>query len=281
MNQSMAGPLFLSLFLVAGMLLSGCIILVPVPLPVPSPSPLSAEAAVPAQAGPGDPWWGVTPSGTPIQVRPAATPAAETPAPVPAAVPDGTTAGPAPSPAFAKVLARDAPFDYTDNDDFHAVSVSVGGSRLLTGFYYTPGGSGNQLTRREPATGDRFLMAGVDFHMTGIRREGKSSQFMTPLAASFRLVKGGESYGAVNASDLEGMTDYYIRDVGSMYHDRFITKDDDGDGFLIFEVPVSFDPAGALVSFCPQNDPAWASSGYYRSPDSWDCARKTVAWQLR
>jgi len=198
-----------------------------------------------------------------------------------AAPPAAGTPPPVPTPVFAKILAHDEPYAYADNDDFHSVSVSVGECKMLAGFYYTTGASITQLTRREPAPGMKFLLAGVAFHMTGIRREGKSSEFMTPLASSFRLVRGGESYGVLNASAIEGMTDYYIRDVGSVYHDKFITKDDDGNGFLIFEVPMSFDIAGALVTFCPQNDPSWVSSGYYRSPDNWNCERDLVVWQLR
>jgi hypothetical protein len=279
MTMNTGTPVLLSLLLAAGIVVAGCLILVPVPLPVPSPAP--GQVSTPVQAGQQNSWWVVTPSGTMPQARATTPSVAETPAPDLAASPSARTTVPTPSPVFAKVLARDAAYSYADNDDFHAVSVSVGGYKMLTGFYYTPGASGTQLTRREPAPGNKFLMDAVDFHMTGIRREGKSSQFMTPLASSFRLVKGGESYGVLNASDIEGMTDYYIRDVGSMYHDRFITKDDEGSGFLIFEVPLSFDPAGALVTFCPQNDPSWAASGYYRSPDNWDCQRNLIVWQLR
>jgi hypothetical protein len=267
------------ILLLSGMLLAGCIVPVPVPVPVPMPAP--------SETGQQDLWWMVTPTETLPESSPAALAITEMPTPEPT-IPTVTgtpvpvaTPSPAPVPVFGKVLPHDTAYAYGDNMDFHAVSVAVGGCQMRTGFYYAFKGYGNRLTRYEASPGNKFLIVEVDFQMTGLLQEGKSSLFMIPPASSFRLVKGAESYGVLNASDIEGMTDYYIRDVGSMYRDQFITKDDDGSGVLIFEVPLSFDPAGAYVTFCPQNPESWAYAGYFRSPDDWDCEKDLVVWQLR
>ncbi len=147
---------------------------------------------------------------------------------------------------------------------------------MRTTFYYTPGGNGNPMTEVEAIPDHKFLMVGVNFYMTGILKEGKSSIFMTPLANSFSLLKDGAAYSVLNASDIPDMTDYYIHDVGSMYRDRFIDKDDAGSGVLIYVVPLSFSPSGAYVTFCPKNLESWEWSGYYRSPDDWDCGKNPV-----
>ena len=191
------------------------------------------------------------------------------------------TPSPVPTIVFRNPFPRGTAYAYTDNENFHAISVAVQGTQMRTGFYYAPGDTGSQVIREEAAEGEKFLMVGVDFYMTGIKKEGKSSQFMTPIAGSFQLVHDGISYGALNASDFPGMSDYYIRDVGSMYRDRFITKDDDGSGILIYEVPLSVDTADAYVTFCPTNLDSWALYNYFRSPDEWDCAKNLVVWALK
>ena len=221
----------------------------------------------------------VTPAETPAETWATPPLPTETPA-TSAATPAGTrTPTPAPTPSFEDALACGTPYAYADNRDFHALSVYVGECQMKTGFYYTPGGGGNPVARWEAAPGSKFLLVGVDFYMTGIRKEGKSSRFMTPLATSFELVKGTSSFGVLNATGIPDMTDYYIRDVGSMYRDRLITKDDEGSGVLIYEVPGSFNPNGSYITFCPRNLDSW--TGYYRSPDDWDCEKNLVIWQLR
>jgi hypothetical protein len=222
-----------------------------------------------------------TPSETMPEAGPTTIIPAETPTPEGIAAMETGTPVPASIPIFRNPLPRGTAYAYPDNMDFHTVSVNIDNCEMRTRFYFTPGSSGSQLTPVEAIPGMKFLMVGVDFYMTGIRKEGKSALFMTPLATSFQLVKGSDSYKVLNASEITGMTDYYIRDVGSMYRDRFISKDDDGSGVLIFVVPQSFDPAGAYVTFCPRNLESWASMGYYRSPDDWDCGKNLVVWQLR
>lgn len=255
-------PVLFSIFLVSVIILGGCIVPVPVPVPVPMPTPIQSGQ----QALTGI----VTPSETMPEAASTTTVPTETPIPAPVL-----------TPVFMNPLPRGTAYTFTDNMDFHTLSVKVGSCQVRTKFYFTPGTSITQLTPVEPIPGLKFLMVGVDFHMTGIRKEGKSSLFMTPLATSFQLVKGGDSYRVLNASEITGMTDYYIHDVGSIYRDRFIDKVNDGSGVLIFVVPQSFDPTGAFVTFCPRNLESWASSGYYRSPDNWDCERNLVVWQLR
>jgi hypothetical protein len=247
----------LSALLVSGLILGGCIIPVPVPVkgPVPTPTPTVQEETR----------WQVTPTGTPI--------------PVVVTTATTVTPTPAPTPLFEDPLTKGTPYAFTDNRGFHTLSVYIGNCQMGSGFYYTPGEPGTPVARWEASSGHKFLMVGVDFYMTGIRKEGKSSTFLTPLATSFQLVKGGDSYGVLNASEIPRMTDYYLRDVGSMYRDRLITKDDEGSGILIFEVPQSFDPASAYVTFCPRNPES--TSAYYRSPDDWDCTGDLVVWKLR
>ncbi|HVN65050.1 MAG TPA: hypothetical protein VMT31_00355 [Methanomicrobiales archaeon] len=252
-------PLFFAFILGAGMILAGCVILVPVPVRMPAPVPVTPPET--------------TPEACPALLLQTGTPTPGSVTPTEAGTPE-----PVATFSFANPLPRSTTFTYADNMDFHSLSVSVDGSQMTTGFSYSRQGS---PARYEASPGNKFLMIAVDFHMIGILQEGKSSTFMTPLATSFRLVKGGDSYGVLNASEIEGMTDYFIRNVGSMYRDRFITKDDGGSGVVIFEVPGSFDPAGAFVTFCPQNLGSWADSEYYRSPDNWNCERDLVVWQLR
>jgi hypothetical protein len=196
-------------------------------------------------------------------------------------IPPPKTPTPVPTIVFTNTLPRGTAYAYADNLNFHALSVAVRSTQMRTGFYYASGDAGNQPIREEAAEGEKFLMVGVDFYMTGIKKEGKSSQFMTPIAGSFQLVHDGISYGALNASDFPGMSDYYIRDVGSMYRDQFITKDDDGSGILIYEVPQSVDTVDAFITFCPTNLDSWALYNYYRSPDDWDCAKNLVVWSLK
>jgi hypothetical protein len=213
--------------------------------------------------------------GTRVEVTPTVT---WTPIPVRTTT-TTVTPTPAPTRVFEEVLAKGTPYAFTDNRGFHALSVYIGSCQMTSGFYYTPGEPGTPAARWEAEPGNKFLIVGVDFHMTGLRQEGKSSSFLTPLPTSFELVKGASSYGVLNASEIRRMTDYSIRDVGSMYRDQLITKDDDGSGVLIFEVPQSFDPVGAHVTFCPRNPEG--SSAYYHTPDDWDCEEELVVWKLR
>jgi hypothetical protein len=263
-------PFFI--LLVSVIILGGCVMPVPVPLPVPMPTPGQIEQQ------------SLTRMVTPSEAQPEASPMtfvpSETPIPAGIAATETGTPVPVPTPVFRNPLPHGTAYTYADNMDFHTLSVVVGSCHMQTTFYFTPGGS-TQLTPVNTIPGLKFLMVGVDFHITGIRKEGKSSLFMTPLATSFQLVKGGDSYSPLNASEITGMTDYYIRDVGTMYRDRFIDKDNDGSGVLIFVVDRSFDPTGAFVTFCPRNLESWASSGYYRSPDDWDCEKNLIVWQLR
>ena len=253
-------------FLILAVILAGCIVPLPVPVPVQvEPQGIQPPGTIEQDSQPG--LVASTPAPTTIQET-IVTTVPETPVPVS-------------TPAFRNPLPRGTAYTYTDNLNFHVLSVSVGSTQMRSGFYYAPQDAGSQPIRKEAAEGEKFLMVGVDFYMTGIRKEGKSSQFMTPLASSFQLVHDGISYGVLNASDIPGMADYYIRDVGSMYRDRFIDKDNDGSGILIFEVPQSVDTSDAYITFCPMNLDSWAFSNYYRSPDNWDCEKNLVVWILK
>jgi hypothetical protein len=247
-------------------ILAGCIVLLPVAVPAQvEPQGNPPEATLEENSQPG---LVVSTPGATTTEETSITMAPETPLPVS-------------TPVFVNPLPRGEAYAYADNQNFHALSVAVRSIQMRSGFYYTPGDTGNQPIHEEAAEGEKFLMVGVDFYMTGIKKEGKSSQFMTPLASSFQLVHDGMSYGALNASDFPGMSDYYIRDVGSMYRDQFINKDDDGSGILIYEVPQSVDTADAYLTFCPTNLDSWALYNYYRSPDDWDCENKLIVWTLK
>ena len=269
MNSTILAGVILSLT----MILAGCIVPLPVPVPVQvEPQGIGIQPQVTFEQD-SQPTLEVSlPTTTLIQEMIGATvpgtPPPETPSPVPTIV-------------FRNALPRGTAYAYTDNENFHAVSVAVRSTQMRSGFYYASGETANQAIREEAAEGKKFLMVGVDFYMTGIKKEGKSSQFMTPLASSFQLVHDGISYGALNASDIPGMSDYYIRDVGSMYRDRFIDKDDNGSGILIYEVPQSVDTSDAYLTFCPTNLDSWALYNYYRSPDDWDCGKNLVVWTLK
>lgn len=253
------------------MILAGCIVPLPVPVPVQvEPQGIGVQPQV-TLGQDSQPSLMESLPDTTIQetvTTVPATPPPETPSPVPTLV-------------FRNPLPRGTAYAYADNLNFHALSVSVRSTQMRSGFYYTSGDTGSQPIHVEAAEGEKFFMVGIDFYMTGIRKEGKSSQFMTPLASSFQLVHDGISYGVLNASDMPGMADYYIRDVGSMYRDQFISKDDDGSGILIYEVPQSVDTVDAYVTFCPTNLDSWALYNYYRSPDDWDCEKDLVVWTLR
>ncbi|HVP25409.1 MAG TPA: hypothetical protein VMS81_05450 [Methanomicrobiales archaeon] len=256
--------------LILGVVLSGCIVFVPLPVPVQAPA-----QATPAAVTPGEVALQVTPpffetvTETPVETQVLETTTTPTPAPVPTVR------------TFNSPLSREAVYSFTDNVDFHALSVGVSGTQMRTGIYYTSAKSGNPQLHLDASPGSKFLMVGVDFYMNGIRKEGKSSIFMTPLPSSFEVWEGADSYGVLNATDIPNMEGYYIRDVGSLYRDRFIDKDDDGSGVLIFEVPQSFNLSRAYLTFCPRNEDSWAFSGYYRSPDDWDCDKDLVVWHLR
>ena len=252
--------------LILAMVLAGCIVPIPVPVPVQvEPQCIQPQVTFVQDSQP-----------SPTASLATTTIIQET---IATAVPGTPT--PVPTIAFRNPLSRGTAYAYTDNLNFHALSVSVRSTQMRSGFYYTPQDTGSLPLREEAAEGKKFLMVGIDFYMTGIRQEGKSSRFMTPLASSFQLVHDGISYGVLNASDIPGMSDYYIRDVGSMYRDRFISKDDDGSGILIFEVPQSADTSDAYITFCPTNLDSWALYNYYRSPDAWDCEKNLVVWTLR
>lgn len=246
----------------------------PVPVPVPVTMPTPGQTGEQSLTGM------VTPSETVPEAGPLTIVPSESPIPAMIAATETGTPVPVLTPVFRNPLPRGTPYIYADNMDFHTLSVIVGNCQMQTAFYFTPGGS-TKLTPVKAIPGLKFLIVGVDFHIIGIRKEGKSSFFMTPLATSFQLVKGGDSYSVLNVSEITGMTDYYIRDIGTIYRDRFIDKDNDGSGVLIFVVNQSFDPEGASITFCPRNLESWASSLYYRSPDDWDCERNLIVWQLR
>jgi hypothetical protein len=256
--------------LILGVVLSGCIAFVPLPVPVQAPPQATPPAGISGEAAlQATPPFVETTTEPPVETQVLETVTTPTPAPVPTV------------PTFKNPLSREAVFSFTDNVDFHALSVAVSGTQMRTGFYYTSEKSGNPELRLEAPEGSKFLMIGVDFYMTGIRKEGKSSTFMTPLSSSFEVWEGADSYGVLNTTDIPDMEGYYIRDVGSLYRDRFIDKDNDGSGVLIFEVPQSFDLDSAYLTFCPRNEESWALSGYFHSPDDWDCDRDLVVWDLR
>jgi hypothetical protein len=269
----MNSTLLAGIILILATIFAGCIVPIPVPVPVQvAPQNISIPPQVTFGQDSQPSFEDSLPTTTVVEetivTTVPETPPIETPSPIPTIV-------------FTNTLSRGTAYAYADNQDFHAVSVAVRSTQMRSGFYYASGVTGSQPIHAEAAEGEKFLMIGVDFYMTGIRKEGKSSQFMTPVAGSFQLVHDGISYGALNASDFPGMTDYYIRDVGSMYRDQFITKDDDGSGILIYEVPQSVDTADAYLTFCPTNLASWALYDYYRSPDNWDCAKNLVVWTLK
>jgi len=254
--------------LAAAMILAGCIVPLPVPVPVQVPQGIGPEVTIEGNSPPAL-----------MASAPNMTTIGETAAPTVSETPVETPV-PVLTPVFPNPLPMKKAYFYADNQGFHSLSVSIVSTQMRTSFYYTPGGNGNPLTKVDAIPGYKFLMVGVNFYMTGILKEGKSSIFMTPLANSFTLLKDGATYNVLNASDIPDMTDYYIHDVGSMYRDQFIDKNDDGSGVLIYVVPQSTSPSGAYVTFCPKNLDSWQSDGYYRSPDDWDCGRDVVVWIL-
>jgi hypothetical protein len=264
-------PAFSGGLLIALVIFAGCLVPVPLQVPVqvqPQVVPTPDTGMLAFEPSFTEPATTTTPPAVPEESPPIIAGEQTVPA----------TEEPTLSQVFSHALPAKTVYSYADNVDFHSLSVSVGNTQMRTGFYYNPGSAGSQSAHWEAAPGNKFLMVGVKFYMTGIRKEGKSSLFMTPLACSFELVKGGSSYGVLNASDIPDMDNFYIHDVGTMYRDRFIDKDNDGSGVLMFEVPQSFDITGAYVTFCPRNLASW--TGYYRSPDDWDCTGNPVVWRL-
>jgi hypothetical protein len=251
--------------LILAIALSGCIM-----IPVSVPVPVAPQGSQPGTTIEQNSQPGVT-----------ASPPAETTVPETGITTLPGTPAPVPTVAFKTLLPMGTVYNYADNENFHSLSVRVSNVRMTTAFYYTSENNRGQPVQMETAEGEKFLLVGVDFYMTGILKEGKSSQFMTPLAGSFQIVHDGVSYGPLNISDMPGMTDYYIRDIGTLYRDRFIDKLDPGSGILIYEVPRSVGISDSIVAFCPKNLDSWAYSNYYRSPDNWDCEANLIGWTLR
>jgi len=255
------------ILLLLAITLSGCI-MVPMPLPVPvMPQGSQPGTTVEQNSGPG------------VPVFPTSTAETTVPETIGTTVP--VASAPAPAIVYKTLLPMGAVYNYADNMNFHSLSVKVSGIRVTSGFYYTSENNRGQLVQMEASGGEKFLMVGIDFYITGILKEGKSSVFMTPLPGSFQLVHDGITYGPLNESDMPGMTDYYIHDIGTLYRDRFIDKLDPGDGILIYRVPRSVDTSDSSLAFCPKNLDSWVSSDYYRSPDDWDCKTDLVGWTLR
>ncbi|MDD1667331.1 MAG: hypothetical protein LUO96_02565 [Methanomicrobiales archaeon] len=208
------------------------------------------------------------------------------PTPVPAAL--ALPAEPAPEPTLVVAARATLPpdlnppgfrFEYKDNNRKQIVSTGVRHFAVSPeySYFYEDLDSPDVITVRA-REGYKFILVGVTWDLVGIVGEGSRTTFVTPAVASYTLVHEGQIFKPLDPHSIDNPLHLYIRNHGSLAVDKAIDKDNPGSGILIFEVPEDLCVKDAYIEFCPKNGAG--GGGKPRSPDNWDCKKKTVRWML-
>lgn len=124
---------------------------------------------------------------------------------------------------------------YSDTAKEHKLSVKPDSYTVWKSY------SVNEKDEVTAPYGKTFFMLLVDVNYIAYYG-GKSSKVRTPAPQVFTLLADGQSYmpAKVSAS--------YLKNIGSVYQSVTLDRDDRrAVGYLIFEVPESFDPTGAYL----------------------------------
>ncbi|QSZ67541.1 hypothetical protein RJ40_08505 [Methanofollis aquaemaris] len=133
---------------------------------------------------------------------------------------------------YPDALALGKGYIYADARGEHKLSVKPGSYK----FWKSYSAGEEEVTA---PYGKTFFMLVMDVNYVAYYGGG-SSKVGTPAPQVFTLLADGESYTPVKVSAS------YLRNIGSVYRSVNLDRDDRRSvGYLVFEVPESFDPTGA------------------------------------
>ncbi|MBP2146977.1 hypothetical protein J2129_002431 [Methanofollis sp. W23] len=135
---------------------------------------------------------------------------------------------------YPDALAFGKGYSYLDSGKVHKISVRP------ESYTFTKSYKAGDEEVTAPY-GKTFMMVLVDVNYLGFYGGG-SSRAKVPAPQTFSLINGGETYAPATVSVP------YIEGIGTVYRSVTIDRDDRrAIGFLVFEVPESFDPANAYL----------------------------------
>ncbi|WP_298669979.1 hypothetical protein [uncultured Methanofollis sp.] len=149
---------------------------------------------------------------------------------------------------YPDALAPRERYKFRDAPEGNTLSVKVGPVTRLDR-YVTE--KGDTVKEHLPPYGKEFFCVLLEVNHLGY--SGKGSQtFRTPKASACTLLLGGDKY-------VPKQPEAYIECVGSVYSDVTLKRKDRTIGYLVYEVPLSSDPASAYlqVNFGKGGTPLW------------------------
>lgn len=149
---------------------------------------------------------------------------------------------------FPDALAPGEHFIYRDDQGANDISVIVDAYETKTGYMIEDNGS---FERVNAEYGDKFLYVVLQATHLGFRGNG-SEEITTPPADAFTLILDGEEYA-------HSTPERYVRELGEPYAATTLERKEVCEGFLIFVIPATADPAEGYLRFDPGTgrQPVW------------------------
>ncbi|MDD4254183.1 MAG: hypothetical protein PHP59_02275 [Methanofollis sp.] len=138
---------------------------------------------------------------------------------------------------YPSALAPLGRYKFKDAPEGNTISVKVGPVTHLDRYTTEKGGI---VTEHLSPYGKEFLCVLVEINHLGYGGKG-SQKFKTPKASAFTLLLGGDRYLPKQPETS------YVECVGSVYSDVTLNRKDRVVGYLVYEVPVSSDPASGYL----------------------------------
>ncbi|TAJ45365.1 hypothetical protein CUJ86_01060 [Methanofollis fontis] len=132
---------------------------------------------------------------------------------------------------YPDALDLGEPYRFVDSREVNKISVRP---RSYTSWGSYTLGTGEDAVEVRAPYGREYLFVLVEVNHIGYYGGG-SSRYRTPKPTDFTLITGGDEYTPSQPSG-------YVRGVGSVYISDYVDKSDFSTGYLVFEVPESFDP---------------------------------------
>jgi hypothetical protein len=139
---------------------------------------------------------------------------------------------------FPEALALGEHFTYRDDQGANDISVIVDNYETRTGYSIEEDGT---FKRVNAEYGNKFLYVVLHATHLGFRGNG-SEEITTPPADAFTLILGGEEYA-------HSTPEHYVKELGCPYSATTIERKEVHEGFLIFPIPETADPATAYIKF--------------------------------
>jgi hypothetical protein len=157
-----------------------------------------------------------------------------------------------PGDPFPEALVPGEHFIYRDDQGANDISVIVDAYETKTGYMIEDNGS---FERVNAEYGEKFLYVVLHATHLGFRGNG-SEEITTPPADAFTLILDGEEYA-------HSTPERYVRELGQPYTATTLERKEVHEGFLIFAIPETADPAKGYIRFDPGNggQPVWKLRG--------------------